>query len=140
MIETAGINVIQNYIVGLPGESAEDARANLDFALDLKCAAYNVYPSMALPGSQLYTEAFTNNQELPKKYSEFGFLSYDCFPLTNGIMTREEILKIRDESWLKYHTDDSFISLTLDRFGSEAVKNLKNMASLNFDRKLISNV
>ena len=42
MIETAGINVIQNYIVGLPGESAEDARANLDFALDLKCAAYNV--------------------------------------------------------------------------------------------------
>jgi len=137
MIENAGIYVIQNYIVGLPGESTEDAKANLDFALDLKCAAYNVYPSMALPGSQLYTEAFANNQELPQKYSEFGFLSYDCFPLSNGIMTREEILKIRDENWVKYHTHDSFISLTLDRFGSVAVKNLKNMTSLSLDRKLI---
>ena len=100
MIENGGIHVIQNYIVGLPGESVEDAKANLDFALDLKCAAYNVYPSMALPGSQLYTEAFANNQELPKEYSEFGFLSYDCFPLSNGIMTRKETLEIRDYSTL----------------------------------------
>ena len=137
MIESAGIHVIQNYIVGLPGESADDARANLEFALDLKCAAYNVYPSMALPGSQLYTDAFANNQELPKEYSEFGFLSYDCFPLNNGIMTREEMLKIRDENWILYHRDERFLLETLKRFGKTAVDNIRNMTSVNIKRKLL---
>jgi radical SAM superfamily enzyme YgiQ (UPF0313 family) len=137
MIEDAGINVIQNYIVGLPGETVEDARANLDFALDLKCAAYNVYPSMALPGSQLYVEAQLQGQELPREYSEFGFLSYDCFPLSNGIMSREEMLQVRDENWLKYHTNDEFLSLTRKRFGQTAVDNLNKMTSIPLKRKLI---
>jgi radical SAM superfamily enzyme YgiQ (UPF0313 family) len=135
MIENGGIHVIQNYIVGLPGESVEDAKANLDFALDLKCAAYNVYPSMALPGSQLYTEAFANNQELPKEYSEFGFLSYDCFPLSNGIMTRKETLEIRDYNWIKYHTNQAFLDLTLKRFGNEAVNNIRAMSSIPLSRR-----
>lgn len=137
MIENAGINVIQNYIVGLPGETVEDARANLDFALDLKCAAYNVYPSMALPGSQLYAEAQLQGQELPSEYSQFGFLSYDCFPLSNGIMSREEMLQVRDENWLKYHTNDEFLSLTRKRFGQEAVDNISRMTGIPLKRALL---
>tara|TARA_A100001201_G_C4081967_1_gene199256 strand:- start:124 stop:1620 length:1497 start_codon:yes stop_codon:yes gene_type:complete len=137
MIEGAGIHVIQNYIVGLPGESVDDARANLEFALDLKCAAYNVYPSMALPGSQLYTDALANNRVLPKQYSEFGFLSYDCLPLDNGIMSHEEILKIRDENWMLYHRDEQFLLETLKRFGKTAVDNIRDMTSVNIKRKLL---
>lgn len=81
------------------------------------------------------TEAFANNQELPKEYSEFGFLSYDCFPLSNGIMTRKETLEIRDYNWIKYHTNQAFLDLTLKRFGNEAVNNIRAMSSIPLSRR-----
>jgi radical SAM superfamily enzyme YgiQ (UPF0313 family) len=137
MVESADINVIQNYIVGLPGETVEDAKANLDFALELNCAAYNVYPSMALPGSQLYKDACESGKQIPTEYSQFGFLSYDCIPLSNNIMSASEILSVRDENWKKYHTNKKFLSETKKRFGKQAVNNINNMSKIELTRKIL---
>jgi radical SAM superfamily enzyme YgiQ (UPF0313 family) len=137
MIESFDINVIQNYIVGLPGESIKDAEDNINFAIDLNCAAYNVHPAMALPGSQLYTDAVINKKRLPENYSEFGFSSYDCIPLSNGIMTEEEILEIRDENWNKYYTNNSVLDMVKTRFGKNAKDNIIQMSQIKVRRKLL---
>lgn len=138
MIEETGINVIQNFIVGLPGETAEDAKANLQFAQDLNCSAYNVYPSMALPGSQLYVEARNRGEVLPEQYTQFGFLSYDCLPLSNGLLSSEEILRIRDDNWTSYHTSDRFLSSIEHKFGKSAIDNIKKMTAVPLKRKLLN--
>ena len=140
MIENTGINVIQNYIVGLPGESVQDAEDNINFAIDLNCAAYNVHPAIALPGSQLYTEAVLNNQRIPENYSEFGFSSYDCVPLSNGIMSEEEMLNIRDKNWNMYYTNEKVLNMINNKFGSAAVDNIKRMTSIKLQRKLLQDV
>ena len=137
MIENAGINVIQNFIVGLPGESEEDAWQNLKFAKNLNCSAYNVYGAMALPGSQLYVEAKQRGEVLPTEYSQFGFLSRDCVPLSNGIMSGADILRIRDESWLKYHTDQRFLDSIRMKFGDTAVDNIKRMTAIPLKRRIL---
>ncbi len=56
-IEESGIEVIANYLFGLPGDSFESMNRTLQLSLELCTTAWNGYPAMALPGSQLYKEA-----------------------------------------------------------------------------------
>ena len=92
---------------------------------------------MAIPGSQLYTEAFANNAKLPRSYSEFGFLSYDCVPLSNGMLSESDMLRIRDQAWAKYHTNPRFLDMINRKFGEEAVANIKQMTTIPLKRKLL---
>ena len=56
-IKAAGINIIGNYIFGLPEDTAETMQETLDLALDLNCEFANFYSAMAYPGSPLYEQA-----------------------------------------------------------------------------------
>ena len=53
-VHDAGIEVMANYIVGLPGDTHESMQKTLDFSLELCTSGWNTYAAMALPGSQLY--------------------------------------------------------------------------------------
>src|SRR5207249_1869902 len=56
-IQAAGINVIGNYIFGLPDDTRESMQATLDMAIEANCEFANFYSAMAYPGSKLYTLA-----------------------------------------------------------------------------------
>ena len=56
-IQDAGINVIGNYIFGLPEDNVDTMQETLRLAQDLNCEFANFYCSMAYPGSKLYLEA-----------------------------------------------------------------------------------
>ena len=49
-VRAAGINVIANYIFGLPEDNLESMQATLDLALNLNCEFANFYSAMAYPG------------------------------------------------------------------------------------------
>ena len=49
-IKDAGINIIGNYIFGLPEDTLETMQQTLDLALDLNCEFANFYSAMAYPG------------------------------------------------------------------------------------------
>ncbi len=53
-IHQCDIDVIANYIFGLPTDSQKSMRETLDLSLALCTSAWNAYPAMALPGSDLY--------------------------------------------------------------------------------------
>ena len=71
-IKAAGINIIGNYIFGLPEDTMETMQQTLDLALDLNCEFANFYSAMAYPGSPLYEEAVRRGWELPDSWSGYS--------------------------------------------------------------------
>ena len=53
-VREAGIQVIGNYIFGLPEDDPDTMQATLDLAMELSCEFANFYSAMAYPGSPLY--------------------------------------------------------------------------------------
>ena len=53
-IQAAGINVIGNFIFGLPDDDLETMQQTLALAQELNCEFANFYSAMAYPGSPLY--------------------------------------------------------------------------------------
>ena len=87
--------------------------------------------------SQLYKDALENNIDLPKKYSEFSFHSYDTKPLPTESLKAREILKLRDEHFHKYFSNKKFQIKIKNKFGENAVKNINNMLQIKLKRKII---
>ena len=97
----------------------------------------NFFSAMAYPGSPLYLDAKKNGIELPKTYSGYSQHSYDTQNLSTSKLSAAEILKFRDEAWMKYHTNEKYLNLINKKFGSKAVDNIKNTTKIKLKRKLL---
>ncbi len=56
MTHNAGINIVANYMFGLPEDDSESMNETLQLAKELNCEYPNMYCTMAYPGSVLYAE------------------------------------------------------------------------------------
>jgi radical SAM superfamily enzyme YgiQ (UPF0313 family) len=135
-VQSAGINVMANYIVGLPGDTHESMQRTFEFSKKLNTAGWNMYAAMALPGSELYKFALENNMKVPNKYSEFSFHSVDTLPLRTEKLDAGEILKFRDESFNNYHSNSNFQALINNKFGAEAVASINESLKYKMERDL----
>ena len=135
-VEDADINVMANYIVGLPGDNAESMQRTLNFSKKLNTAGWNMYAAMALPGSELYKYAIENNVELPKSYSAFSFHSVNTLPLRTEHLTAAEILKFRDEAFIEYHSNENFQQVILNKFGQDSVNTINDTLQYKLKRDL----
>ncbi len=136
-VHNADIDVMANYIYGLPGDSRETILETLNLSKKLCTRGWNTYASMALPGSKLYKIAIEKNYKLPNNYEGYAWLSYDCQPLRNEHLSAEEILKMRDDAFIEYHTYPPFLNKVRDKFGQKAVDNINQMTSLKLKRKIL---
>jgi coproporphyrinogen III oxidase-like Fe-S oxidoreductase len=135
-VRSNDLNVISNYIFGFPNDTIETMQQTLDLALELNTETANMYPCQALPGSQLYLEA-KKKGVLPKNLQGYAFLSYESEPLPTNYLTSAEVLKFRDDAWKKYFTNPNHLKLIDKRFGSLALKNVKDMTKIKLKRKLL---
>lgn len=133
------LNVIANYIFGLPEDSLETMQETLNLAIELNTEMANMYPCQALPGSALYTEAKKNGIALPSSYAGYAFLSYDCEPLPTKYCSPAEVLKFRDEAFVKYHSRPEYLDLLERRFGSEPRANMEKLLKVPVHRRLLGN-
>ena len=136
-IEESDIQVLANYIYGLPGDTLESIENTFNLSLKLNTLGWNTYAAMALPGSQLYKDALEKNIDVPKKYSEFSFHSYDTKPLPTDSLKPGEILKLRDDHFHKYFSNKKFQSKIKNKFGQNALDNIHEMLKVRLKRKLI---
>jgi radical SAM superfamily enzyme YgiQ (UPF0313 family) len=136
-IEAAGINVIQNYIVGLPTDDEASVQKSYDLATEMNCAFLNIYPAMALPPSPLWYDAKQKGYELPKKFSEWSFLSYDSLPLRTEKLASADILRLRDKFWVDYMKRSEYLQSIQAKFGVEAKNNLVEMSKVKLRRRLL---
>ena len=136
-IEAADINVMANYIFGLPGDNKVTIEETYNLSEKLNTLGWNTYAAMALPGSPLYKSALINGIKVPKKYEEFSFHSYETLPLPTNHLKAYEILKLRDEKFTQYFQRPEFLKRIKDKFGSEASNNIKEMTKIKLKRKII---
>ena len=136
-IRNAGINVAANYIFGLPEETEESLEFTYNFAEESNTEMVNFYSAMAYPGSPLHLESRKNNIVLPKTYSGYSQHSYDTQNLPSAYLPASEILAFRDKAWDKYHTNPKYLKLLENKFGMNAVNNLKETTKIKLKRKLL---
>jgi len=136
-VHEADINVMANYIFGLPGDSKESMQKTLDLSKELCTLGWNAYASMALPGSKLYKDAVVNGLELPTTYEGYSFHGYDTLPLATNKLTAGEMLEFRDKAFDEYHSDPLFLEKIKDKFGQAAVDNILDMLKVKLKRKIV---
>jgi radical SAM superfamily enzyme YgiQ (UPF0313 family) len=134
----AGINIIGNYIFGLPEDDADTMQATLDLAVELNCEFANFYSAMAYPGSPLYARAVRQGVSLPAAWTGYAQHARDCLPLPTRYLTARDVLRFRDEAFLRYYTNPSYLAMVGRRFGPEAVRQVRAMTAVQIERDLLS--
>jgi anaerobic magnesium-protoporphyrin IX monomethyl ester cyclase len=138
-VHEADIEVMANYIFGLPGDTKESMQKTLDFSKELCTFGWNTYAAMALPGSKLYKDAVKNNIPLPNTYEGYSFHGYDTLPLPTETLNAAEILEFRDKAFDDYHTYPPFLEKIKNKFGQIAVDNINKMVQVKIKRKILEN-
>jgi anaerobic magnesium-protoporphyrin IX monomethyl ester cyclase len=137
-VRAAGINVIGNYIFGLPEDDAETMRATLDLAVELNCEFANFYSAMAYPGSPLYDRAVRQGVSLPSAWTGYSQHSRDCLPLPTLHLTAREVLAFRDKAFTSYYTNPHYLGMVEHKFGREMVGQIGRMTDVTLERDLLS--
>ena len=138
-VHEADINIMANYIFGLPGDTQESMQKTLDLSKELCTLGWNAYASMALPGSQLYKHAVMNNLPVPNDYEGYSFHGYNTLPLSTNTLTASEMLAFRDKAFEEYHSYPPFLEKIKAKFGQVAVDNINEMLKVKLRRKIIEN-
>ena len=136
-VHDADIEVMANYIFGLPSDTKETMKKTFDLSKDLCTAGWNTYAAMALPGSQLYKTAIEKQYTLPEDYAGYSFHAYNTQPLPTEFLTPEEVLEYRDQCFTDYHLYEPFLRKIENRFGIDAVENIKIMTKVKLKRKIL---
>lgn len=136
-VHEAGIEVMANYIAGLPGENEDLMQATLDLSLELCTSGWNMYPAMALPGSQLYADAINQELQLPGSYVGYSFHAFETLPLGTEHLSPAQVLKFRDLAFQTYHSNEAFLSRIEEKFGKKARDAIIEMNKVVLRREIV---
>ena len=134
-IQDAGINLLANFIFGLPDEDIASMEQTLALAKEINAEHTNYYPCMALPGTPLYRQAVAQGTALPENWGGYSFHSYDCVPLPTKHCTAAEVLAFRDSAWLSTSTDPRYLEMVDRKFGTADA--IRKQAEIKLKRKLL---
>ncbi len=135
-IKDANINVIGNYIFGLPDDDLNTMQETLDMAIEANCEFANFYSAMAYPGSPLYLYAKKQEWKLPDNWIGYSQHSYETQPLPTEHISAAEVLKFRDEAFTKYFTNKRYLDLVKTKFGDDVYSHVQNMVEVKLARAL----
>ncbi len=138
MVRSAGINVIGNFIFGLPDDDHESLRATLELAMDLNCEFVNFYCAMAYPGSELYRLAVQEGWPLPETWSGYAQHARDTLPLPTKHLSGPEVLRFRDEAFQAYFNNPRYLHMVAQKFGKKAVDHIRQMVSQKLERQYLT--
>jgi anaerobic magnesium-protoporphyrin IX monomethyl ester cyclase len=137
-VRNAGINVIGNYIFGLPEDDLQTMQATLDLAVDLNCEFANFYSTMAYPGSPLYRRALRAGLPLPEQWTGYSQHSRDCLPLPTRHLPAREVLCFRDDAFRHYYSQPRYLDMVERRFGPDTVAHIRHMTEYRLERDLLT--
>ena len=125
MTHNAGINVLGNFIFGLPDDNMKTMYATRQLVKQLQCDWVNFYCAMAYPGSQLYKD--TPKEDLPDKWEDYDQYSPNMKPLPTKHLTSNQVLEYRDMSFKGYFSDKHYLKRIENKFGEQAVNQIQEM-------------
>ena len=131
-IQAAGINVIGNFIFGLPDDTLDSMTDTLLLAEELNCEFANFYSAMAYPGSPLHDQVHPS--DLPARWSGYSQHSLDTTPLPTATLTSGQVLAFRDAAFTQYFTSVRYLDMVQQKFGTRAVTQIRQMTSIKLER------
>ncbi len=138
MTKMAGINIIGNYMFGLPDDDHSTMRATLDLAKSLNCEYANFYSTMAYPGSRLYEKSIENGVKMPDSWLGFSQLGEETFPLPTKYLSNVEVLRFRDKAFQEYFSNPEYLNMIEEKFGAEVAGHINKMLTHKLYRKLLN--
>jgi radical SAM superfamily enzyme YgiQ (UPF0313 family) len=133
----AGLNIISNFMFGLPDDDNDTMRLTLDLAKEINGEYANFYSVMAYPGSDLYNEAVEKGYPLPKQWHDYSQYAYETLPLPTKHLTGPEVLKFRDLAFNEYFSNPKYQEKVRERFGPEVEDSIKAMLKKKLKRKYV---
>jgi anaerobic magnesium-protoporphyrin IX monomethyl ester cyclase len=133
-VQDAGINVIGNFIFGLPEDDHASMQETLNLALELNCEFANFYCAMAYPGSPLYDKAKQLSWQLPQTWTGYSQHAVDTLPLPTKYLSAGEVLRFRDEAFHTYFSHPRYLEMVQRKFGDATVAHIREMASHRLER------
>ena len=112
----AGINIIGNFMFGLPGETEDEMKATLEFAMQENFEYVNFSVALPYPGSPWYTSL----QNKPTDWNSFSQFS-------PNICADPQVVKFRDDAFQTYFSRPEYLSMIKARFGLQAEAHIKEM-------------
>lgn len=138
MTKDADINIMANFIFGLPEDTLESMQQTLEFAKKINPEFINFYCEMAYPGSQLYEDSIKANVKLPDTWLGYSQFSYECEPMPTKTVSAKDVLAFRDKAFNEFFEDNEvFFENIRRRFGENTVKEIEKMLEKKMKRKLL---
>lgn len=136
-IQSHDINVIANYLFGLPDDTIQTMQQTLDLAIELNTEMANMHATTALPGSPLYNTCKENGWELPSSFAGYSFFSYETIPMPTKYCSAADVLRFRDNAWNAYFNRPEYLLMVENKFGVEARETIQNISKIKLKRKLL---
>ncbi len=127
MAHLAGINIIGNFMFGLPDDNFETMQETLNMAKELNLEYVNFYTVMAYPGSQLYNNAIKNKITLPDKWHGYSQYGPDILPMSTKYLSGTDVLNFRDNAFQEYFSDPKYLKMIEEKFGKKVVQHIEEM-------------
>ena len=130
-----GINIIANFMFGLPDDDYTTMQETLCLAMDINAEWANFYTTMAYPGSKLYDEAMKKGWRLPEGWNAYSQYAYETLPLPTNHLTAAEVLTYRDYAFDVYFRNPLYLYKISTSFGSAALQHVLEMTKRKLVRK-----
>lgn len=135
MTQAAGINIIGNFIFGLPEDDLKTMRETLDMAKEFNFEFINFYTAMAYPGSQLYRDALKKGIKLPEQWHGYSQYGEESLPIPTKYISAAEVLRFRDNAFKEYLSNPKYLEMIRKKFGQNVVEHIKGMLKNEIHRK-----
>jgi radical SAM superfamily enzyme YgiQ (UPF0313 family) len=101
------IETIAFFIIGFPGETAEDIQKTIDFAKDIKPDVADFHTLIPLPGTPVYKYLKENDLLLEKDWSKYSFHINPVYRTKE--LSKEEIAELYHRAYKEFYTDPKYL-------------------------------
>ncbi len=137
LLQAYDIYVVGNYMFGLPEDNMETMEETFRLAQELNCEFANFYTVMAYPGSELYRWASEKDGYLPENWSGFSQLGYETKPLPTKYLSDKEVLRFRDDAFIRYYSNERYLNMIGERFGERVRHYIIKMLDTRLKRRIL---
>jgi len=112
----ANINIMGNFMFGLPGETDGSMRKSLEYAIKQNFEYVNFYVALPYPGSQWYAELENKPQDWAN-FNQYG----------HSLNAEPEVVQFRDYAFMEYFNRREYLDMIKARFDIKAYNHIKAM-------------
>ncbi|MFH0753221.1 MAG: radical SAM protein [Candidatus Omnitrophota bacterium] len=134
MTKEEGLSICAGVMFGLWDEDMDALKRTYDFLVKYNFEWVNMYPVFALPGTKLFEQV-----KPPYDWRQYSLYGYESCPLPTKHLTSAQVLRFRDEAFVRYHSRPEYLSMLEKRFGQATREHIERMVKFSLKRRLLEN-